>query len=283
MDCRHVNEQLGPYLDGELPPDVREALEAHLSTCDTCRAELESLRQLASSLAKPTAEAAPKALWDTIERRLDHARVVPLRKPKVLRFRRPLTLAASVAIVVGLGLVGSVWMLGVASRAEAATVNFNMLLSAVGLDAPRAFREFVDAHGGRRIPAAEAHQEAPALNFAVPQHLPGGFDRVAVYALRFGEGVGIAAGYRRDGDFLAVIFHAPVLQEQYGTHKDYPCVVGKHRGHMVEVGRWRLVHLTDPTTCHCVLSTLDMETELPAVMAAVAPVRPDSDGGRSGR
>jgi hypothetical protein len=39
----------------------------------------------------------------------------------------------------------------------------------------------------------------------------------------------------------------------------------------VEVKPWRLVHFTDPTTCHCVLSTLDVEKELPAVFAAIAP------------
>ena len=75
-----------------------------------------------------------------------------------------------------------------------------------------------------------------------------------------------------------LLFHRPVQKEDYGTHKDHACVVGKHRGHKVEVGQWRLVHLTDPTTCHCVLSRLDEQTELPAVMAAVAPDSPASHG-----
>jgi hypothetical protein len=75
----------------------------------------------------------------------------------------------------------------------------------------------------------------------------------------------------RDGELVGVIFHPPVLKEQFGTHDDRDCVIGKHRGHAVEVGEWSLVHVTDPTTCHCVLSRLDHERELADVLPLVAP------------
>jgi hypothetical protein len=82
----------------------------------------------------------------------------------------------------------------------------------------------------------------------------------------------VAAEYLRDdGEFLGAVFHPPVQEEDHGSHKDHPAVIGKHRGRKVEVGEWSLVHLTDPTTCHCVLSRLDEVTELPSVMAAMAP------------
>jgi hypothetical protein len=45
----------------------------------------------------------------------------------------------------------------------------------------------------------------------------------------------------------------------------------QHRRHKVPVGEWSLVHLADPATCHCVLSRLDESTDLPAVIAAIAP------------
>ena len=48
-------------------------------------------------------------------------------------------------------------------------------------------------------------------------------------------------------------------------------VIGHHRGHAVKVGDWKLVHLTDPSTCHCVLSRLDEATEIPAIMSAISP------------
>ncbi|MCH8912939.1 MAG: hypothetical protein IIA33_05155, partial [Planctomycetes bacterium] len=48
------------------------------------------------------------------------------------------------------------------------------------------------------------------------------------------------------------------------------------------VGDWKLVHLTSPTTCHCVLSRLDAATELPAVMQQLAPQSFGADGKDAG-
>jgi hypothetical protein len=42
-------------------------------------------------------------------------------------------------------------------------------------------------------------------------------------------------------------------------------------GYCVETGPWRLIHFTDPTTCHCILSKLTSDSDLKAVMAAVSP------------
>ena len=101
----------------------------------------------------------------------------------------------------------------------------------------------------------------------------------AVYTLRIEGNPGIAATYARNGEFLGTIFHAPVLPEHYGTHRDYDCVIGKHRGHKVEVGQWKLLHFTDPTTCHCILSKVNEQTELPAIVTAVAPgLQPGNEG-----
>ncbi|MBK8270645.1 MAG: hypothetical protein IPK83_21010 [Planctomycetes bacterium] len=117
----------------------------------------------------------------------------------------------------------------------------------------------------------EAKKIASHLNFEIPPELPGGFRFEMSHILQFGGETGVAARYSRDGEFLGAIFHRPIQREEFGTHKDYECVVGKHRGHAVTVGEWKLVHLTDATTCHCVLSRLDETTELPPVMAKIAP------------
>ncbi len=42
----HVIDILGAYLDGELSITRRQKVEAHVSQCETCRFELESLRSL---------------------------------------------------------------------------------------------------------------------------------------------------------------------------------------------------------------------------------------------
>ena len=45
LTCHDVQEEIGNYLDEDLSPDVRRALEAHLSTCNTCQILLDSTRK----------------------------------------------------------------------------------------------------------------------------------------------------------------------------------------------------------------------------------------------
>lgn len=290
MICRETTEKLGSYVDGELPPAMRSDLETHLATCRSCAAELESLRKLVSELAEAPAAAPPDALWTAIERRLDretqvsesddHAAgetdrpVRPVGEPST-RLKRArvvrLALAAAVLFAVGIGSIGSIGLIWTGSTARASTVDFSVLLDALPLDAQKAFRKFLVLYDAKEGSPASAKHYAPDLNFDLPELLPGGFRLEAVYLLRFGKLPGVAATYNRDGEFLGAVFHRPVHKENFGPHRDYPCLVGRHKGHKVSVGDWKLVHLMDPTTCHCVLSRLEEESELPAVMTVLAP------------
>jgi len=47
MRCIAVRKQLNRYLDAELAPDAREAVEHHLSACPACRAALAELQGVA--------------------------------------------------------------------------------------------------------------------------------------------------------------------------------------------------------------------------------------------
>lgn len=270
MDCQSVAGQLGRYVDGELPVAPATAVEAHLARCARCATEVQVLRRLAGELSAAGSPRVPDELWPAIQRRLDQAGASAAASA-ALPWRWPLAAAASVIFVVGLGLYGLLWSDGVSSRAEASTVNFGVLLDALPLDPDKAFRKFLTLYHAREIAPYAAKQHAPNLRFDVPEALPGGFRLQSVYALRIEGAAGIAARYSRPGELLATIFHPPVQREDFGTHKDYECVVGKHRGHMVAVGEWKMVHLTDATTCHCVLSRVDEQTELPAIMGAIAP------------
>jgi anti-sigma factor RsiW len=273
MACGRVRELLGAYLDGEAAPGVRAEIDEHLSGCRACSDELGELQRLASALAQPEPASLPPGLWSEIERRLGEPSVVTRRFRGAHRFRPYFALAASIVIVVGLGLFGFPW--GRESAVvHADTVDFATLLDALQGDAVTAFDRFLTQYNARETTVADTKRYAPELNFDLPSTLPNGFQLRAVYTLRFGDAPGVAARYELDGEFLGAVFHPPVLREHYGTHKDRSCVVGKHRGHKVPVGEWSLVHLTDPTTCHCVLSRLDADKELPAVMAALAPSSP---------
>jgi hypothetical protein len=95
----HVDEgTLHAYLDGELSPDERQAVENHLSQCATCRASLAEERALlerASAVlgaARPLARPAPP--FEQVRR---------ASKPSPWRVRRSIAWAASIVLAIGLG------------------------------------------------------------------------------------------------------------------------------------------------------------------------------------
>ncbi len=45
LACQDVQAEISNYLDEDLSPDIRRALEAHLSTCRTCQILLDSVRK----------------------------------------------------------------------------------------------------------------------------------------------------------------------------------------------------------------------------------------------
>lgn len=265
--CDRMREVLGPYVDGEGSPETRAAIEVHVCTCAECRCEVEGLRHLGDRIASGGQVCVPPALWSRIDTQL--AMAAPRhRLVRLLRVRSILATAACLVLTVG----GYFAILqGLSTRAEAAPVDFSALLDGLSVDAEKALRDFVHLYRGRRVSSEDARRHAAELNFAVPERLPGGFKLDEAFALQIGDSPGAAAIYRRNGEFVGTIFHRAIHPEDYGTHRDYPCVVGEHRGHRVQVGEWRLVHVTDATTCHCVLSRLDETTELPAILQAVAP------------
>jgi len=269
MNCEQAREWIGPYVDGEVSPAVRNSLDLHVCACPACAAEMAVFRRVTTRFAGPRDITAPSQLWGLIEHELDTAAI----RGGVwnLRSGRGLGIAAALLLAVGLGIFAFPWGWRGGQQAKAATVDFGTLLDHLGFDAGAAFERFLGQYEAKEIPLRDASQYGRGLSFALPKVLPGGFRIKAVYALRFNHQPGVAARYSRDGELLGVIFHPPVLQEDFGTYADSECVVGRHRGHTVVVGEWSLVHLTDATTCHCVLSRLDESSELPAVMSAVAP------------
>lgn len=268
MCCDEMREKLGPYVDGEGSPEARAAIEAHLCTCQHCRCEVGRLQDLGARIRNGGPVCVPPALWGRIEAELGET-ARPRRIPRLLRLRPVLTAAACLLLTVG----GGYFLLtqGLGTRADAATVNFSVLLDGLSVDAEAAFRQFVQLYRGRPVSASQARRHASQLNFDLPSNLPGGFELEGAFALQIGEAPAAAATYRRGSEFIGTIFHRAIHPEDYGTHRDRPCVVGEHRGHQVQVGGWRLVHVTDATTCHCVLSRLDETQELPPILQALAP------------
>lgn len=70
--CHEIEALLSPYLDGELETaDVRR-VEAHLASCDVCRAVLEAMSAHDAALATSSAHR-PEAEWDALAARVEQA------------------------------------------------------------------------------------------------------------------------------------------------------------------------------------------------------------------
>jgi len=66
-------DRLSEYLDGDLPPAERTALEAHLSECAACRETLTGLRRVVTRAHALVDQPAPANLWAGIASRIGAA------------------------------------------------------------------------------------------------------------------------------------------------------------------------------------------------------------------
>ena len=46
LDCQHVWDQISNYIEGEVPEELRAAIDEHLAHCRHCAAVLDSTRNI---------------------------------------------------------------------------------------------------------------------------------------------------------------------------------------------------------------------------------------------
>lgn len=108
--------RLSEYLDGELTPDERDAIERHLAGCDACAATLEELRRVVERARSLPPRAPAADLWGGIAERIDaraaiDARVVPLRASARRRFSFTLPQLAAASVLLAVVSGGIAWRL----------------------------------------------------------------------------------------------------------------------------------------------------------------------------
>ncbi len=128
-------ERLSAYLDEELSPDERAALERHLETCDECRVALKQLRGVVAWAADFEGREPANDVWPQISAAIGDAPsgVVNLdnrrRRPMRITFSIPQSLAAAIALaVVG---AGGWWL-------ARATAPQNQMSTVIDISAPDA-------------------------------------------------------------------------------------------------------------------------------------------------
>jgi anti-sigma factor RsiW len=101
-------DRLSEYVDGELTPAERTALEAHLAACDACRQTLAELRRVVAR-AQALDDRPPAAdLWPGIAEHIGVVSLASRRARRRLSFTVPQLAAA--AVVLTFLSAGSVWL-----------------------------------------------------------------------------------------------------------------------------------------------------------------------------
>jgi anti-sigma factor RsiW len=134
MRCKAVLKLMSRYLDDELPPEKRAAVEAHLESCDGCRSEHEAQLRLWGLLGQVAAREPPDLLA-AVERRLDSLEREPA--PLFGLRLRSLALVGAAAALVGLSVWMGIWAGEARLRAEAAAHDHE--LSELASDVPPGF------------------------------------------------------------------------------------------------------------------------------------------------
>jgi anti-sigma factor RsiW len=70
MMNRHPLELLGPYADGELPPEEMARVAQHLQGCTECGRELSLIRSMGEAMRGMVTNTRGRGIWDSVHARI---------------------------------------------------------------------------------------------------------------------------------------------------------------------------------------------------------------------
>lgn len=221
MNCTEVKELLSAYHDGELMPDVHDAVALHLDGCPDCTAMLRSFQQLSDLSGRLTHPEAPDQ-WAAIEEQLVAAPATPqAAKERVLpispngrpdagrrRFLSPslLAVAATVVITAGLGVYFR-WPSSMDRQEEHLAATFDAFLNQFEGNLQAAEQILLASYEGEEMDLPTA---AKTLGYqpAVARGLPTGYSIDSMYVLNMPCcKCPQAICRRKDGGQIAVFEH----------------------------------------------------------------------------
>ncbi len=175
---RALRESLGAYVLGHLDQADEDAVRAHLSTCDQCRAELAELQPVANALAEVRRRPATIPTPRTLQRRVESAVAAEAGRARRSRLVRSLTTLAAAAALIVVAAFGIATFIdrtpdavvpeNVAVQVESSltdvtatagliahTWGTEIKLEAAGLELGSAYRAVVVSADGDRVPAGQ--------------------------------------------------------------------------------------------------------------------------------
>lgn len=105
MTCGEVREELSALLDGELAPELRNAVEAHIAACSDCLRELDALKRIDGLYRELPRQSAPPGFEESVRTTI-HSIARPVLSLRVSRRIVPLVaVAAMLLVVLGMGVL----------------------------------------------------------------------------------------------------------------------------------------------------------------------------------
>lgn len=156
MRCDETRELLSPYLDGELTPPQRMAVDAHLARCADCASELSDYQSLSDFAARMVDPLPPADLWE----RIDGARPAPRNSsgpPPTRRRRRLWQVAAAVVLLIAAAV--TLTMIPQGGAAGHKTVNLDSYLTRFAADPDGAQNALIASYENREVGVREASAE----------------------------------------------------------------------------------------------------------------------------
>ena len=173
MDHETTQDLLSSYLDGDLTPEQRAEVDAHLAECEACREELELLQLTLDALHDLPELEAPAgfadAVMDRVEAEEEAAKVVPItRARRRVPMWAPVAMAAAACVMVGLVWVAAPWRLVGSDRASESAAPMGMAEAAGEMEE---YDAIADASADEERTAeksreARARAEEPAVALA---------------------------------------------------------------------------------------------------------------------
>lgn len=112
MNCKETIHELSAYLDNEVSAPVRRAIEAHVGSCDGCRARLDELRRLSAGIAALPSVPVSDDLARAVRRRIRQGDASPAADSSWWErfiqpgwFKIPLQATALLAVFIGIAML----------------------------------------------------------------------------------------------------------------------------------------------------------------------------------
>ena len=188
INCEHVWREVSNYLDGDIDPGLRAAIEEHVRGCTRCSAVLDGTRNVVQLIGDERLFELPVGFEQRLKRRLEEAMPPPAPAPTKRFFA---WIAVAAALILGIFVVGD--------TPAFRTPQLRSVHSQPGVAVPAGLMVVVAANGKtfhvagcrflhdkinlRTIPATEAAQEgyAPCVR-CMKEYLSAGLEPLEVAA-----------------------------------------------------------------------------------------------------